>query len=58
MFLFMILLLISLILIGVVVAVLSVFGAGAILIFGDVIICVLLIGWIMKKIFFNKKKKK
>ena len=56
MFLFMILLLIALILIVLTVVVLSVFGAGAIVLFGDVIVCVFIIGWIIKKLFFNKKR--
>ena len=53
MFLFMILLLIAIILIVTTVIALSVFGAGALIIFGDVIICVFIIGWIIKKIFFK-----
>lgn len=56
MFLFMILTLILLILLGVSVLFISIFGAGFIVIFGDVIVCIFLIGWIIKKIFFNKKK--
>lgn len=56
MFLFIILTLILLILLGFIVITLSVFGAGAIIIFGDIIICMVIIGWIIKKLFFNKKK--
>lgn len=55
MFLFMILLLILLILAGFLVLVISVFGAGALIVFGDIIICGFLIGWIIKKLFFKKK---
>lgn len=58
MFLFVILLIIALILLGFTVITISVFGAGAIIIFGDVIVCAFIIGWIIKKLFFNKKKKK
>lgn len=46
--------LILLIVIGVIA--LGVFGAGFIIVFGDVIICAVLIVWILKKIFFNKRK--
>ena len=56
MFLFMLLAMILIILTLFVVLTLSVFGAGAIIVFGDIIICILIIGWIIKKIFFNKKK--
>lgn len=52
MILFAILALILLILIGVVVLATSVVGAGAIIVFGDVIVCVFIIGWIIKKLFF------
>lgn len=55
MFLFIILLLIVLILSVFLILALSVFGAGALIIFGDVIICILIIGWIIKKLFFKKK---
>jgi hypothetical protein len=55
MFLFIILLLIVAILAVFLILTLSVFGAGALIIFGDVIICILLIGWIIKKLFFNRK---
>lgn len=56
MFLFMILALITLILLAFVILTIAVFGAGAIVIFGDIIVCILLIGWVIKKIFFNNKK--
>jgi uncharacterized membrane protein len=38
------------------VAVVSAFGAGAIIIFGDVIVCVALLIWLTKLIFFRHKK--
>lgn len=56
MFLFMILALILVILIVVTVVVVSIVGAGTILIFGDVIVCILIIGWIIYRLFFKKRK--
>lgn len=56
MFLFIILALIAIILITFVIMTIAIFGAGALIIFGDIIICILIIGWIIKKIFFNDKK--
>lgn len=55
MILFAILALILVILTVIVVAVTSVIGAGAIVIFGDVIVCIVLLGWIIKKLFFKRK---
>lgn len=55
MILFIILALILILLVVATVLVISVAGAGAIIVFGDVIVCILIIGWIIKKIFFNKK---
>lgn len=55
MILFAILALILLILIVVTVAVTSVIGAGAIIIFGDVIVCAFILGWLIKILFFRKK---
>lgn len=55
MVLFTILALILLILLVVTVVVTSVIGAGAIIIFGDVIVCIFILGFIIKKLFFNKK---
>lgn len=55
MILFAILALILIILTVVVVAVTSVIGAGAIIVFGDVIVCIIILGWLIKKLFFNKK---
>lgn len=56
MILFIILTLIILILLVVTVTVVSAVGAGAIIIFGDVIVCVFILGWVIKKLFFNKKR--
>ena len=56
MILFTILTLILLILLVVTVVVVSAVGAGALIVFGDVIICVVLIGWIIYRLFFKKKK--
>ena len=53
MILFAILALILIILTVVFVLVTSVVGAGAVIIFGDVIVCVVLIGWLIKKLFFK-----
>lgn len=55
MVLFVLLLLITLILSVVTLAVLSVGGAVGIILFGDVIVCVLILIWIMKKILTKKK---
>lgn len=55
MILFAILALILIILTVVVVTVTSVIGAGAIIVFGDVIVCIIILGWLIKKLFFNKK---
>lgn len=57
MVLFTILALILLILVVVTVIITSVLGAGAIVIFGDVIVCVFILGWLIKKLFFKKSKK-
>ena len=57
MFLFMTLSLIVIILLVFLVLTISVFGAGAIIIFGDVIICIFIFGWIFKRIFFKKNKR-
>ena len=53
MILFAILALILIILLVVFVAVASVVGAGTIIIFGDVIVCIVLLGWLIKKLFFK-----
>lgn len=57
MILFVILLMIALILTGFVLLTISLFGAGFIIVFGDVIVCIFIIAWIMKKIFGKNKKK-
>lgn len=54
MVLFTILTLILIILLVVFVLATSVVGAGAIIIFGDVIVCVVLLGWLIKKLFLKK----
>lgn len=54
MILFTIIMLILVLLILFLVAVVSVFGAGAIIIFGDVIVCIIILAYVIKKIFFNK----
>lgn len=56
MFLFTVLLITLLILIAVVAVITGIVGAGALIIFGDVIICIILILWLMKKLFFRKRK--
>lgn len=55
MILFTILALTVILLTVIVVTVTSVIGAGAIIIFGDVIICIVILAWLIKKLFFNKK---
>lgn len=57
MILFTILALILIMLIVIIVLGTSVIGVGTIVVFGDVIICTLLIGWLIKKLFFKKKRK-
>ncbi len=58
MFLFMILLLTILILSIFVVVTIALFGAGFIIVFGDVIVCILILAFIIKKLFCKKKNKK
>lgn len=53
MVLFTILALMLLILVVTVVLATSAIGAGAIILFGDVIVCIFIIGWIIKKLFFK-----
>lgn len=57
MILFGILALTLIILLTIVILITSVIGAGAIIVFGDVIICILILAWIIKKLFFKKKRK-
>lgn len=49
------LLLMSLILIAITVAAIAIGGAGFIIIFGDVIVCIALLVFIIKKLFCKKK---
>jgi hypothetical protein len=56
MFLFTVLVITLIILIAVIAAVTGVIGAGAIILFGDVIICGILIVWLIKKLFFKRRK--
>lgn len=53
MILFTILLFIIILLMIATVIALSMFGAGALIIFGDVIVCIVLIVWLIKKLFFK-----
>lgn len=55
MFLLTILLLILIILVAFTVLLISIGGSVFIIVFGDVIVCVFIIGWIIKKLI-NKKK--
>lgn len=53
-------LILSLILIALIVLTIIVFAAGGtafIVVFGDVIVCIFILAWIIKKIFFKKKDK-
>lgn len=56
MILFTILALILLILLVVTIAIASVIGAGTLIVFGDVIICIALLAWIIYRLFFKKRK--
>ena len=56
MILFTILTLILLILLVVTVVVTSVIGAGTLIVFGDVIVLILILGFIIYRVFFKKKK--
>ena len=40
------------------IAIISVFGAGAVIVLGDVIVCVFILGWIIKTMLKKKKNKK
>ena len=55
MILFTILALILLILLVVTIVVASVIGAGTLIVFGDVIVCIFILGWIIYRLFFKKK---
>lgn len=56
MILFTILALILLILIVVTVVTVSIVGAGTMIIFGDVIVLILILGWIIYRLFFKKRR--
>jgi hypothetical protein len=57
MILFLILSLILIALIALTIIVLAAGGTAFIVIFGDVIVCIFILAWIIKKIFFKKKDK-
>lgn len=40
------------------IAIISVFGAGSVIVLGDVIVCVFILAWIIKTIIKKKKAKK
>lgn len=54
MILFLILSLILIALIALTIIVLAAGGTAFIVVFGDVIVCIFILAWIIKKIFFNK----
>lgn len=56
MILFVILLLTVLVLMVITVAALSIGGAAFIITFGDVIVCIAILIWILKRLFRKKKK--
>lgn len=58
MILFLILSLILIALIALTIIVLAVGGTAFIVVFGDVIVCIFILAWIIKKLFFKKKDKK
>ena len=58
MILFLILSLILIALIVLTIIVLVTGGTAFIIVFGDVIVCIFILAWIIKKIFFKKKDKK
>ena len=57
MILFLILSLILIALITLTIIVLAAGGTAFIVVFGDVIVCIFILAWIIKKIFFKKKDK-
>lgn len=57
MILFLILSLILITLIALTIIVLAAGGTAFIVVFGDVIVCIFILAWIIKKIFFKKKDK-
>ena len=56
MILFTILALTLIILTVITVLTISVVGAGALIVFGDVIVLIIILGWLIKKLFFKKRK--
>ena len=56
MILFLILSLILIALIAITVILVAAGGTAFIIVFGDVIVCIFLLIWVIKKIFFNNKK--
>lgn len=58
MILFLILSLILIALIALTIIVLAAGGTAFIVVFGDVIVCIFILAWIIKKIFFKRKIKK
>lgn len=58
MILFLILSLILIALIALTIIVIAVGGTAFIVVFGDVIVCIFILAWIIKKLFFKKKDKK
>lgn len=57
MILFLILSLILIALIALTIIALAAGGTAFIVVFGDVIVCIFILAWIIKKIFFKKKDK-
>lgn len=57
MILFLILSLILIALIAITVIMIALGGTAFIIVFGDVIVCIFILAWIIKKIFFKKKNK-
>lgn len=57
MILFLILSLILIALITITIVVLAAGGTAFIIVFGDVIVCIFILAWIIKKLFFKKKDK-
>jgi hypothetical protein len=55
MVLFTIILLIFLLLLGIIILFVGAFGTGVIVVFGDVIVCLILLIWIGKKLIFKNK---
>lgn len=45
-----------LILLTAVILSICILGSGVLIVFGDVIVCVIVIGWIIKKLFFKKRE--